>query len=55
MEAAHAPDVMEEAPEESLAFALSDGRVGVLAVKGRKVRALRPTLAPAVLLTCLPM
>jgi hypothetical protein len=25
-------------PEERLAFALSDGRVGVLAVKGRKVR-----------------
>ena len=25
------------APEERLAFALSDGRVGVLAVKGRKV------------------
>ena len=24
-------------PEERLAFALSDGRVGVLAVKGRKV------------------
>lgn len=27
-------------PEERLAFALSDGRVGVLAVKGRKVRCL---------------
>ncbi len=26
-------------PEERLAFALSDGRVGVLAVKGRKVYA----------------
>lgn len=25
-------------PEERLAFALSDGRVGVLAVKGRKVQ-----------------
>ena len=26
-----------EQPEEKLAFALGDGRVGVLAVKGRKV------------------
>ena len=28
----------EEPPEERLAFALSDSRVGVLAVKGRKAR-----------------
>ena len=26
-----------EQPEEKLAFALGDGRVGILAVKGRKV------------------
>ena len=26
-----------EAPEETLAFALSDGRVGVLSISGRKV------------------
>lgn len=30
-------------PEERLAFALSDGRVGVLAVKGRKVRHQTPS------------
>ncbi len=29
-------------PEERLAFALSDGRVGVLAVKGRKVPFMHP-------------
>lgn len=33
-----------EQPEEKLAFALGDGRVGILAVKGRKVS--RPTIAP---------
>ena len=27
----------EDQPQESLAFALADGRVGVLSVKGRKV------------------
>lgn len=33
-----APDAGDiTGPEERLAFALSDGRVGVLAVKGRKV------------------
>ena len=31
-------DATAEAPEEKLAFALSDGRVGVLLVSGRKVR-----------------
>ncbi len=39
-EGAHAGAHAEGAttdPEERLAFALSDGRVGVLAVKGRKV------------------
>lgn len=35
--ATHASDIA--GPEERLAFALSDGRVGVLAVKGRKVTA----------------
>ena len=30
-------DAASEAPEERLAFALSDGRVGVLSVSGRKV------------------
>ena len=35
----HMHDAVAEAPEECLAFALSDGRVGVLAVKGRKVGA----------------
>ncbi len=40
---------VSQLPEEKLAFALGDGRVGLLAVKGRKVRALyRPkTLLPA--------
>ena len=32
-----APLESAEQPEEKLAFALGDGRVGVLAVKGRKV------------------
>ncbi len=31
-------DASAELPEERLAFALGDGRVGVLAVRGRKVR-----------------
>lgn len=30
-------DADQEPPEERFAFALSDGRVGVLAVRGRKV------------------
>jgi hypothetical protein len=34
-------------PEERLAFALSDGRVGVLAVKGRKVCATVASALPA--------
>ena len=32
----------QEFPEERLAFALADGRVGVLSVKGRKVVDTRP-------------
>lgn len=36
-EASSRGDAASEAPEEKLAFALSDGRVGVLSVSGRKV------------------
>ncbi|KAK9829709.1 hypothetical protein WJX72_007460 [[Myrmecia] bisecta] len=35
-------EAMADAPEERLAFALGDGRVGVLAVKGRKVTDTKP-------------
>lgn len=31
------PPDAEEHPEERIAFSLSDGRVGILSVKGRKV------------------
>ena len=46
--AAQAPLDPTEQPEEKLAFALGDGRVGILAVKGRKVTTPRlPLLFPS--------
>jgi hypothetical protein len=42
----------ESEPEEKLAFALADGRVGVLSVKGRKVPPSLPSLPLSQTLPC---
>lgn len=48
-----AMDGQADLPEERLAFALGDGRVGVLAVKGRKVISRGPTSLYTSLTICI--